>query len=226
MENAQTQPIQQNLLLSKKIYSEWLKLFAILFMVIDHIGLVFYPEVTELRQLGRLAFPIFAYQISLGFQLTSNKEKMFKRLVGFAFLSAIPYFLMTNSASLNIFFTLALGFLAMWVLQYRKFYFTLPFILAIPLLVPVDYGIYGVLSILFFYLLRKHFLWQLLGFVILTFLYIGSGGSALQINAVFGVLLVPLLIRFKDLFHVPKYFYYFFYPVHMLLIWVIDVAVK
>ena len=209
----------------RKIYSEWLKLFAILFMVIDHVGLVFYPELTFLRQLGRLAFPIFAYQITLGFQLTSNKKKMLQRLLAFAFLSAIPYFLMTDSATLNIFFTLSLGFLAMWVLQERKYIFLLPFILAIPFFVPIDYGIYGVLSILFFYLLRKNFYLQLLGFIVLTFLYIGSGGNVIQINAVFGVMFVPLLLVLKDRFHIHKYFYYAFYPAHMLLLWLLDVAI-
>lgn len=219
------QSIQQDSSNSKRIYSEWLKLFAILFMVIDHVGLVFFAEETFLRQLGRLAFPIFAYQITLGFQLTSNKKKMLQRLLAFAFLSAIPYFLMTDSPTLNIFFTLSLGFLAMWVLQEKKYLFLLPFILAVPFFIPIDYGIYGVLSILFFYLLRRNFFLQLFGFFILTFLYIGSGGNVIQINAVFGVMFVPFLLNLKDCFHIHKYFYYAFYPAHMLFLWLIDVAV-
>lgn len=216
---------QDNTSTSRKIYSEWLKLFAILFMVIDHVGLVFYPDLTILRQLGRLAFPIFAYQITIGFQLTRNKKKMLQRLLAFAFLSAIPYFLMTNSATLNIFFTLSLGFLAMWVLQEKKYLFLLPFILAFPFFVPIDYGIYGVLSILFFYLLRRNFFLQLAGFFVLTFLYVGSGANVIQINAVFGLMFVPFLLNLKDRFHIHKYFYYAFYPAHMLLLWLIDVAI-
>lgn len=219
------QSIQHDSSSSKRIYSEWLKLFAILFMVIDHVGMVFYPDVQVLRQIGRMAFPIFAYQITLGFVLTSNQKKMFQRLFSFALLSAIPYFLMTGSPTLNIFFTLSLGFLAMYFVQERKYYF-LPLILVFPFLVPIDYGIYGILTILFFHLLRRHFFLQLFGFFVLTFLYIGAGGHVLQINAVFGLMFVPLLLNLKDRFHIHKYVFYAFYPVHMLLIWLIDTAIK
>lgn len=217
------QLIPQPLSSSKRIYSEWLKLFAILFMIIDHIGLVFYPDQQLLRQIGRLAFPIFAYQITLGFHLTSNRKKMLQRLVAFAFLSAIPYFLMTGSPTLNIFFTLSLGFVAMWIVQERKFVF-LPLILAFPFFIPIDYGIYGLLTILFFYLLRNNFLWQLLAFFALTYLYVQLGAHSLQINAIFGLLLVPILLQLKDRFHIHKYFYYVFYPAHMLLLWLINIT--
>lgn len=219
------QSIQLNISQSK-IYSEWLKIFAIVFMVIDHVGLVFYPELDVLRQIGRFAFPLFAYQITIGFQLTSNKKRMFKRLLLFAAISLVPYFLMTDSAVLNIFFTLSLGFAAMWSIESRKFLWVLPFILALPLFVPVDYGIYGVLSIVAFYLLRKNLLLQVAAFFILTFFYIGSGGSVLQINAVFGLMLAPILLFLKPKFHLPKYFYYAFYPGHMLIIWLLEVAIK
>lgn len=219
------QSIQLNLSQSK-IYSEWLKIFAVIFMVIDHIGLVFYPEHQFLRQIGRFAFPLFAYQITIGFQLTSNRKLMFKRLLLFAAISAIPYFLMTDAAVLNIFVTLALGFAAMWILESKKYIWVLPFIFAFPFFVPIDYGIYGVLSILSLYILRKNFLLQVLVFLILTFLYIGSGGNVLQINAVFGLMLAPILLFLKPKFHLHKYFYYAFYPAHMLILWLLDISIK
>jgi len=194
-------------------------------MVIDHIGLVFYPEVQWLRQIGRFAFPIFAYQITIGFQLTSNKKKYLQRLLTFAVISAVPYYLMTELPTLNIFFTLSLGFLAMWAIDAKKYYF-LPLILALPFFILIDYGIYGVLTILFLYLLRRNFFLQLAGFFGLTFLYIGSGGSVLQINAVFGLMAVPFLLNLKDRFNIHKYFYYAFYPAHMLLLWLLEVSFK
>lgn len=220
------QSIQQDTSSSKRIYSEWLKLFAILFMVIDHVGLVFYPDVEMLRKIGRLAFPIFAYQLTLGYQFTSNRTLMLKRLIIFALVSMVPYFLMTGYASLNIFFTLWVGFVAMQLVDNKKYIFLLPFVLALPFFVPMDYGIYGVLSILFFHLLRKNFYLQLLGFAVLTFLYVGSGANALQFNAIIGVMFVPLLVNLKDRFKIHKYFFYAFYPAHMLLIWLLDVAIK
>lgn len=214
------QSIQLNLSQSK-IYSEWLKIFAVIFMVIDHVGLVFFPQMEVLRQIGRFAFPLFAYQITIGYQLTSNKQRMFKRLLMFAVISLIPYFLMTNSAALNIFFTLSLGFAAMWSIDHKKYIWLLPLIFAFPIFIPIDYGIYGVASIVAIYLLRKNFLLQILAFFFLTFLYIGSGGNVLQINAVFGLMMAPILLLIKPKFQLHKYFYYAFYPGHMLLLWLI-----
>ena len=52
-----------------------LKIFALLFMIIDHIGFIIFPENLLLRAIGRLAFPLFAYQMAVGFSHTKSKEK-------------------------------------------------------------------------------------------------------------------------------------------------------
>ena len=36
----------------------WLKMLAVVTMLIDHIGAIFFPGVMWLRAIGRLAFPI------------------------------------------------------------------------------------------------------------------------------------------------------------------------
>ena len=54
-----------------------LKIFACLFMLIDHIGFHLYPRIFELRLIGRLAFPIFAFLIAEGCKYTKNKLKHF-----------------------------------------------------------------------------------------------------------------------------------------------------
>ena len=41
--------------------TDFLKLIAILSMLLDHIGAVFFPEHPAFRWVGRLAFPIFCY---------------------------------------------------------------------------------------------------------------------------------------------------------------------
>jgi len=96
-----------------------LKIFAIISMLIDHASFAFYGKFSPWNYLGRLAFPIFAYQISEGYIHTSNLRKYFLRLLVFALISQIPFSLFLSMYSdnfyLNIFFTLLLGLLAITV---------------------------------------------------------------------------------------------------------------
>ena len=51
----------------------WLKIAATITMLIDHIGFVLFPNIVMFRIIGRLAFPLFAFQISIGFDKTKNR---------------------------------------------------------------------------------------------------------------------------------------------------------
>lgn len=71
-----------------------LKLLACLFMLIDHVGVYAYPFLPEsvalaCRIIGRLAFPIFAWQIARGYALTRSPLIYFARMTGFAVASEI-----------------------------------------------------------------------------------------------------------------------------------------
>lgn len=57
--DAETQ--RQTPKLRTNLDTNFLKLFAILTMVVDHVGTVFFPQHPEFRWVGRLAFPIFCY---------------------------------------------------------------------------------------------------------------------------------------------------------------------
>lgn len=97
-----------------------LKLLAVIFMVIDHVGLFFFSEHLAFRLIGRLSFPIFAWLIVNGIEYSHNRRNYFLRLFAFALMSQFPYLLAFGAAipgfsGLNIFFTLCLGFLAVQV---------------------------------------------------------------------------------------------------------------
>ena len=51
-----------------------LKILGIILMSIDHVGLMFFPAEYTFRALGRIAFPIFAFQTTQGFKYSKNKE--------------------------------------------------------------------------------------------------------------------------------------------------------
>jgi hypothetical protein len=94
--------------------NDTLKLIAMATMLIDHIGYMFFPQYLIFRSVGRLAFPIFAYQLAVGYEKTSNLKNYAKRLFIFGLISQIPYSFFSPELefkpfNLNIMFTLLLA---------------------------------------------------------------------------------------------------------------------
>ena len=54
-----------------------LKLIAAFAMLLDHVGILLFPQIRLLRILGRLAYPIFAFMIAEGCRYTKNKLRYF-----------------------------------------------------------------------------------------------------------------------------------------------------
>lgn len=76
-----------------------IKLIAAAAMLIDHLAVVCFPFLIGdtarqiMRGIGRLAFPIFAYFIAVGYGKTSNLPRYLTRLCGVALLSQVPFVL-------------------------------------------------------------------------------------------------------------------------------------
>ena len=68
-----------------------LKLIAMISMVFDHVGDLFFPELLWPRAIGRLAMPIFAFCIAEGYAHTRDKRKYLLRMGIFALVSEIPF---------------------------------------------------------------------------------------------------------------------------------------
>ncbi|MBR3883019.1 MAG: conjugal transfer protein TraX [Clostridia bacterium] len=235
----------------KFINSNLLKILAIIFMLLDHLWATIIPGNQWMTNVGRLAFPIFAFLIVEGFTHTSDLNKYIKRLFIFALISEIPFNLIYTGSWIfpfhqNVMFTLLLGLLCISeidkvknnkeIKSRIKSILKLVLYLLISIIGFVDYGITGVLTIIVFYIF-KDFKYAWLGQLIsLIFLYIVFfKGQSIVINIFdfeyflplqsIGILsLIPIWLyngKKGKKNKLIQYTFYCFYPVHMLAIYLI-----
>lgn len=178
-----------------------LKIIAMISMLFDHLGDAIFKGFNSFNYIGRIAFPIFAFQISEGFLHTKNLKRYFIRLMAFALISQIPYILFislfSNEIKLNIFFTLTLGLIAIWLHDYVHkdistqidikiinsapntfFKLVVEFIPVIAIciigeLAHVDYGWWGILLVFMFYYFKNNKLAMNIAFITMCIINYG-----------------------------------------------------
>ena len=205
-----------------------LKMIAIISMLIDHIGYAFFPELKILRIIGRLAFPIFAYVLTEGFVYTRDVKKYMLRLGVFALISEIPFDLMRRAvlfetSTQNIFFTLFLGVVMMYLISKTNIviiqYGIVAFLILVCRFLHTDYSSTGLLIIIIFYIFRERKIEKLL-IVGLVFIAIAGG---IQI---FAILALPLIaLHSGEQGPKMKLFFYLFYPAHLFILYLITFIV-
>ncbi len=185
-------------------------------MLLDHIGAFFYPW-SLLRIIGRISFPLFAYQLSVGCQATSNRKNYIKRLLFFAAVSQIPFYFLRGEIVLNILFSLSLGIFAISAIEKKKFFYIFLSFFASFF---VEYGPYGLSVILIFYFFKKN-IHKFSLFSLSTFLYSVCYQIHIQLFALFSL---PFILGPKMKVRLPKYFFYIFYPAHLIILYLIKTA--
>ena len=202
----------------------WLKLIAIIAMVIDHVAIEFFvkgdPIRPYLRGIGRIAFPIFCFLLVEGALKTNNIKKYALRLFIFALVSEIPFNLVGFKSfwyiqKQNTFFTLLLGLLMVWILQ--KTTSNLWLIVGVfgcgfaAYLMKTDYGMWGIALILAFYVAT---IFPEAGFSLFIILMFFKGGS--EYWGLFSIIPIALYNgeRGKQFGHIL----YLVYPVHLMII--------
>lgn len=220
-----------------------IKIIAIILMVIDHTGAVLFPDVLILRIIGRLAFPLFAFSISEGYKHTRSVSRYLLRLGICAVVFQIPDWFFGIHYALNIFATLFFGLAA--ILSFDKLKeksIALSWIAAIAISViaecsGADYGAYGVFYILVFYLAAGNVLWTVAGTVILHAAYAAyeliysymSAGTAFFSHwlQIYSMLSLPIIALYNNQRgRKMKYFFYLFYPAHLIILYVIDMLIS
>lgn len=106
--------------ISRPFNANHIKLLAALFMLVDHVGLMFFPEVLLFRAIGRLSMPLFAFAISEGCRYTRNKVKHVALLLGVAILCQIVYYVAANSLYMCILVTFSASVVTIYALQAFK----------------------------------------------------------------------------------------------------------
>lgn len=201
--------------------------------VYDDSYAILYNVMIVMRSIGRLAFPIFCFLLVEGFQKTKSKAKYVLRMALFAILTEVPFDLAFAGKAVywdyqNVMLTLLIGMLTMWGCDLTEKYFAekKPLLVSgwvictglgmlAAYLMQTDYDAKGIICIMALYFFRHNRLWQCMAgavslvweaeaMISFLFLYIYNGQRGKQM----------------------KYFFYLFYPLHLLVLYGICYLMK
>lgn len=226
-------PSSHSLPTARPFSGNLLKLIAALTMLIDHMGLMFFPQHPIFRILGRLSFPIFAFMIAEGCHYTKNRLRYFLSVFLLGAICQTVYYVFSHDTYLNILLTFSCSIPLIYLLQEWKarkhLLFMLPFAAAVAVMfvlnqhVTLDYEFWGMIVPVFAALCYPprgekpgaghHFL--AVGLLGVGLLLLAAHSESVQY---YSLLTLPLLLlysgkRGKGNF---KYAFYLFYPLHLV----------
>ncbi len=231
-----------------------LKIIALVTMTVDHIGGLIFPHLTWVRIVGRLAFPIFAYMIAEGCLYTRSRKKYLTLVLFFGIICQCIYWFSQHSLYQCILITFALSIILIYMLDTawkRGSYWWILFIIVLAAefvltwVIPqmswsggfeVDYGFFGVLLPVLVYLPNLFFTDEaqkddikfILKWILLAAGLAGVAATVtLRVQWWSFLALIPILMysgrrgRLK-----LKYLFYFYYPAHLGIIYLISTLIK
>ena len=233
----------------------WLKIIALVFMFIDHAGKMCFPNTPEMRIIGRIAFPIYAWCMIVGFHYTRSVPKYLLRVLITGLVSQPLYMLALNHTwkQPNIFLTLFLGLCALWGIREKKYLSQIwaPAItLVLATVLGADYGWRGVLLFIMLYAVQEsrpgiaavmvsYFLFWGASYSITKSLFglpinmdalpafLSQPLSAFMRMEAYALLALPfILIRFKKDLKLPRWVGYALYPAHLAALYALEQIIK
>ena len=222
-----------------------LKIIAVVTMVIDHFAYALVNEstmtYTVLRSIGRISFPIFCFVLVEGYFHTHNRLEHCIRLGIFALISEVPFDAfqgdLWNLKHQNVLFTLFIGFVMIWGLDmisaFRLNYpekltkkigagrlNTLCELVVIMLglgsayILKSSYSYAGIMLILCFYAFHKQNIGKIVSIIVFN---MGMYPIGIQWWGTAGILPIALYNE-KPGKRSGKYFFYCFYPLHLMIL--------
>ena len=215
-----------------------LKIIAMVSMVFDHVGDMFFPDSDWMRMVGRIAMPIFAFCITEGYIHTRNKKKYLMRMGIFALISEVPFDLAFDGkvglSHQNIMLSFFLAILALMLFdlirgskdeikgRYSAWRTMLGALAVIAMavlafLVKADYTMFAVASVFLFYAFKdtNHFVRPIPGVAFLALT------RTVGYYCTTGLSIIPLLLYNGKKGKGLKWLFYAFYPGHLLLLYVL-----
>lgn len=207
-----------------------LKILAAIFMTIDHIGVILFPRVLILRIIGRLALPIYAFMIAEGCKYTRNRQKYFGMVFGLGALCQTVYYFFDGSLYFSILITFSLSILMIYAMQYWKqkktvlsglvFGSSVLIVYALNRHFTIDYGFWGCMLPVFAALphgTERDSLPMNTAMLGIGLVFLGLSTDLIQCLA---LLALPLLFAYNGKRGTMnlKYFFYIFYPTHLVLL--------
>jgi hypothetical protein len=197
------------------------KVLAAILMLVDHVGVIFFPDIVILRMIGRFSFPLFALLLTEGEKHTRNFDRYCFRLLLLGVLSQPIYQILFDSTRRNILFTLLLGLVCLRLARKFPRWQLLPWGIAavIAQVLDLEYGAYGIGAIAIINIFQFDAVgwaeWIGLHFALLV---LNPEPGYFQIPAV----LSPFLLRLRNYQQGQKArWFYLFYPLHLLALWLI-----
>ena len=225
-----------------------LKIIAAISMLIDHIGVIFFPQIKIFRILGRIALPIFSFMIAEGARYTRNKLRYFLTVFSLATVCQIVYFLYDGDTYMSILVTFSISIVTIYAMQFFKeslfsentsilrktcsgalFLATLVSVYILNTILEIDYGFFGCMLPVFAAVFHSpkncdaRFLKKLDVIPVhLVMLLLGMMCLAIQSGKwqFYSFLAIPFLALYSGKRGKAnmKYFFYIFYPLHLLIL--------
>ena len=224
-----------------------LKMIACGAMLLSHLaqsGLMYqlgYTKSADLFMLiGRISMPLFCFMAVQGICLSKNREKYLQRLLIFAFISEIPFDLANADSaffiySQNVFFSLFLGVFMVYLWEkikisefnrILKLAFSIAVFLGIYFLAEffmTDYDSRAIVAIGLLFMGKESRILTALAILVGFAFEARIGGDYLSIPYMV-YLSIPLILLYNGRRGTyNKWYFYVFYPVHLIVIYLLKI---